>query len=127
MVLFLLTFCASTVVGIPGVVGDALADSSVVPPRAVGIVRAGARVDALLPSAGQGVDAVLVHQTLVRPTVGVGVGIRKVVFVTATVGSVVGGLAVGIGAALLKQAGVLTVSLDAGLVVPTLKVRLAAS
>ncbi len=122
----MLTLGASPDVGVPGVSRPAVADAAVVPPGAVRVVGAVARVLALLVHAGQGVDAVLVAEALVGPAAGVGVRVRDVVLVAPAPRVVPDRLAEGVHAALLVQARVLAVAVDARLVVTALVVALAA-
>ncbi len=96
-----------------------------VPWAAVGIDGTLARINTLLLPAGQGSVTVGVHLTLVGPAVVV--GITLVIVQAVAPGLVALGLAVGVGPAVLKQAGVLALLPDAGLVISALRVTLAAS
>ncbi len=86
-----------------------------------------ARVDTLFFATGQGVVAVLVEEALVGLAPGVGVGVGAVVLVAAAVRAVVGGLAEGVLATLLKQARILAFPVDASLIVSALTIALATS
>lgn len=83
------------------------------------------RIFAFLIATGQRVRAVRIHQALVGFAVHKWVSL--VVLRTVAVGPVILGSAEGIDATLLEQAGILTLSTDAGFVIGAFKVTLAAS
>jgi hypothetical protein len=119
-----LNWCALHAVWVTGKVGNAVADSPVVPGRAVGILRTLARVDALFLVTSQMVGAVGVEEALVLAALVVRVA--AVVLLARADGVVRADTALGVVAALQIAARVLALAAVASLSERAFRITLAA-
>ena len=117
------TFGAGISVRITSVTRAACAVASVVPRAAVSIDGTFARINTLFIATGQSCVAVWIHKTLIWLAAS-SVGITLVVLQADALGPVVLSLTDGVSTALFKEAWVLTLPADAGLVISTFKVAL---